>query len=75
MKKVLIGLFILIFAFMLGFFVRQFVHLYQVDKQLDEIKKQSEQLDAEVKRIYEQYDLHNELDVEEGALVYEFGTD
>ena len=74
MKKVIICLCVLVLAFLIGFFVNKFIHLYQVNIRLNDIKLQLDQLNTEVQNLNEKCEILNELDVEEGALLYEFGT-
>lgn len=60
---------------MIGYFTYYEIHLAKVDKRLDELKKEVEALDKEAQEIYEKYKIYDELDVQEGAIIYEYGTD
>lgn len=68
-------LFIFIVAVMIGYFTYYEIHLAKVDRRLDEIKKEVEALDKEAQEIYEKCKIYDELDVQEGAIIYEYGTD
>lgn len=75
MKYVIRIFFILVILSIGIYFMYYTIHLNQISKQLDRIKQETEQLDAEVQQIYkENADLFNELDNNEGEIVYELRT-